>query len=571
MSLNSRIQAARGVKPVDLLLTNARVIDVFSGDVFEGSVAVSDGYIVGFGDYDALDKKDLGGRYLAPGLIDAHVHIESSMTGVTEFVRAILPRGTTTVVADPHEIANVLGREGVDYMLQSAQDQPVNVFYGMPSCVPATDMETAGARLTAEDIEAYMCRKGIVALGEMMNFPGVIYEDSQVLAKIAASRNAGKPIDGHAPGVVGRELYAYMIPGIASDHECTDIAEAKEKLRAGMHIMIRQGTGARNLDVLLPLVNSRTSGRMMWCTDDRHPHDLLEEGHVDSMVRSAVRQGLDPIIAIQMATLNPSEYYRLNHLGAIAPGRQADLIVFSDLYDPVVEEVFHRGRHVASGGHVIPGLNRPPSVVCPSSININREKLDFAIKAEKGNLRVIDLVPDQIVTRKALLPASVYHGHAVADPGRDLMKLAVIERHRASGAMGRAFVRGLGLQKGALASSVAHDSHNIIVAGASDRDMLLAVEAVAQMGGGLAVVADGNVTAKLALPIAGLMSEASVSDVREQMDSVIAAARNLGSKLRDPFMTLGFLALPVIPELKLTDQGLVDIHRFQLVPLFETE
>ncbi len=571
MSFNARIQAARGGRPVDLLLTNARVIDVFGGDIFESSVAICDGDIIGFGDYEALEKMDLGGRCLAPGLIDAHVHIESSMTAVTEFARAILPRGTTTVVADPHEIANVLGRAGVDYMLQSARNQPVNIFYAMPSCVPATTMETAGAQLTAEDIEAYMGHAGIVALGEMMNFPGVINEESQVLAKIAAARNAGKPIDGHAPGVIEKELNAYLIPGIGSDHECTNLVEAREKLRAGMRIMVRQGTGARNLDALLPLVDARTCRRMMWCSDDRHPHDLLEEGHVDSMVQSAVRQGLDPIIAIQMATLNPAEYYRLDHLGAIAPGRQADLVVFSDLYDPVIEEVFHRGRHVASGGYLVSGLSRPPAVACPASVNINWERLDFKIKAEKGNLRVIDLVADQIVTRKALLPAVVRDGYAVADPDRDLLKLAVIERHRASGAMGRAFVRGLGLRGGALASSVAHDSHNIIVTGADDSDMHLAVETVAQMGGGLAVVADGNVTAKLALPIAGLMSESSISVVRDRLNGVISAARALGSKLRDPFMTLGFLALPVIPELKLTDQGLVDVHRFQLVPLFESE
>ena len=568
MALTDRIQAARGDRPVDLLLTNARVIDVFSGDIIDSRIAICDGHIVGLGDYAAKDQLDLGGRFAAPGFIDAHVHIESAMVGVTEFVRAVLVKGTTCVVADPHEIANVLGTLGLDYMLQSAQDQPLNVYFGLPSCVPATAMESAGARLTAADLAPYWSNEKVVALAEMMNFPGVIYEDPDVLAKITAARKAEKPRDGHAPGLSGKALNAYVTAGIKSDHECTALMEAQEKLRAGMHIMVREGTCARNLDDLFPLINSRTARRMMWCTDDRHPHDLINEGHIDAIVRKAVSKGLDPITAIQMATLNPAEYFRLDHIGAIAPGRQADLVVFSDLEKPVIEKVFFKGQPVASDGKLLPGINRPPQVSYPTSIKIHPDRLDFTIQAEGRRIRAIDLIPGQVVTGQWQCLAKIRADQVVSDPDRDLLKLAVIERHNASGAMGLGFVRGFGLQKGALASSVAHDSHNIITVGANDSDMLVAVKTVENLGGGLAVVADQEVMATVPLPIAGLMSKKSVTTVLDQTDTLLTAARKLGAKPDDPFMALGFLALPVIPELKLTDQGLVDVNRFEIVSLF---
>ena len=568
MAINDRIQAARGDRAVDLLLTNARIIDVFSGDIIDGRIAICDGHIVGLGDYLSKDQLDLGGRFVAPGFIDAHVHIESAMVGVTEFVRAVLVNGTTCVVADPHEIANVLGTVGLDYMLQSAQNQPLNVYYGLPSCVPATAMESAGARLTAADLAPYWSNEKVVALAEMMNFPGVIYEDPDVLAKIDAAGKAKKPKDGHAPGLSGKALNAYVTAGIKSDHECTALPEAKEKLRAGMHIMVREGTCARNLDDLFPLINSRTARRMMWCTDDRHPHDLMEEGHIDAVVRKAISKGLDPVTAIQMATLNPAEYFCLDHIGAIAPGRQADLVVFSDLEKPVIEKVFFKGQLVAADGKLLPDINRPLQVSYPASMKVNPERLDFTIKAKGRKIRVIDLIPGQVVTGQARFWAKIRAGQAVADPNQDILKLAVIERHNASGAMGLGFVRGFGLQKGALAASVAHDSHNIITVGTNDTDMLVAARTVENLGGGLTVVADEEVRAAVPLPIAGLMSEKSVATVWHQMDTLLTAARKLGAKPNDPFMVLGFLALPVIPELKLTDQGLVDVNRFEIVSLF---
>jgi adenine deaminase len=476
--------------------------------------------------------------------------------------------GTTTVAADPHEIANVLGSNGIEYMLQSAEQQPINIYFTLPSCVPATDMETAGARLTAEDLRPFLNNEKIVALGEMMNFPGVIYRDSDVLAKINMARQQKKPVDGHAPGLKGRELYAYIAAGIQSDHECTTLQEAKEKLMAGMVIMIRQGTGAKNLQALLPIVNAKTARRMMWCSDDRHPHDLIADGHIDSIVREAIQSGLDPILAIQMATLSPAEYFGLHHLGALAPGRQADLIVFSDLHNPVIEQVYYRGILTAEKGQMLPEIQVPPAVTTPPSIQVDLLKANFSIPAEHKRVRVIEIVPDQVITHQRIEQIAVKNKQAVSDPSKDLLKIAVVERHKGTGKIGKGFVKGFGLKRGALASSVAHDSHNIIIVGTTDDDMQTALEAVVQMGGGLAVVSDTTVLARLALPIAGLMSLEPVQLVRDQLDSLVGIAHDMGCTLKEPFMTLSFLALPVIPELKLTDLGLIDVNKFEVVPLF---
>ena len=567
MPLDELIQAARGLRPCDLLLANGRIVNVFSGEVHSGGVAVAGGRIAGLGDYPARRVVDLGGRFIAPGFIDSHVHIESSMAGVTEFARAVVVHGTTAVVADPHEIANVLGKAGIRYMLESATGQPINVFYTLPACVPATDMETAGARLAASDLEEFFADPRVVGLGEMMNYPGVLHGDPDVLKKIAAAQRYGRPVDGHCPGLSGRDLMAYAAAGIFTDHECTSAREAQEKLAAGMRIMIRQGTGARNLAALLPIITARSSRRLMWCTDDRHPHDLVTEGHIDSIVREAIRHGVDPITAVQMATINPAECFGLSHLGAIAPGRQADFVVFSDLSAPVAEEVYCRGVLVAQGGRPAPGLAPPPVPVAPS-MKVNPEALDFTVRRAGDRIRVIEVVPDQIITRQSVAAAPARGDLLVSDPSRDLLKIAVVERHQASGRMGVGFVRGLGLTRGALASSVAHDSHNIIVAGVAETDLRAAVSAVAAMGGGLAAVADGRILARLPLPVAGLMSQESVQAVSAGMDRLVRAARELGSPLKDPFMTLSFLALPVIPELKITDLGLVDVGRFAIVPLF---
>ncbi len=568
MNLTDIIKAAHGETPVDLLLTNAQIVDVMTGEIVPQALAISNGIIVGCGQYEAKEIVDLNKRYVAPGFIDSHVHIESAMTCISEFARAIVVHGTTTVAADPHEIANVLGTDGIAYMLQAAEDQPIDIYFTLPSCVPATDMETAGARLTAEDLEPFFSHKRVVALAEMMNYPGVIFGDPDVLAKIDMAKRHRKPIDGHAPGVNGRALNAYIAAGIRSDHECTTAQEAREKMAAGMHIMIRQGTGAKNLKALLEAVNDRTSRRMMWCTDDRHPHDLIEEGHIDSIVREAIGSGLDPILAIQMATLNPAEYFRLDHLGAIAPGRQANLVVFSNLQKPVIEQVYCRGVATAENGKILPHIQAPAPAPIAPSMHVDLNTIDFSIATDNKNIRVIELVADQLITHECIEQPTIRNLQAVSDPSRDLLKLAVVERHSASGNIGKGFVKGFGLKHGALASSVAHDSHNIIVVGATDADMQTALEAVVNMGGGLAAASNRKILARLALPLAGLMSFEPVSRVQRQLDALIDVTQEMGCILTDPFMILSFLALPVIPALKLTDKGLIDVNKFEVVSLY---
>jgi adenine deaminase len=568
MNLQSIITVARGDAPADLLLIGARIVNVFSGRVIDGSIAVKDGYIAGFCDCEAAETIDLKGRYVAPGFIDAHVHIESSMTCVSEFARTVAPCGTTTVVADPHEIANVLGAAGIDYMLRSAEGQPMDCLFALPSCVPATDMETAGARLDAGDLEPFMDHPRVVALAEMMNYPGVIFTDADVMAKLALARSHRRAMDGHAPGLSGRRLAAYTSAGIASDHECTRAEEALEKLELGMHIMVREGTCARNLDALFPVINADTWRRMMWCTDDRHPHDLLAEGHVDAVIRKAVAKGLDPVTAIRMGTLNPADYFGIRDAGAIGPGRKANLVVFSDLADIHAETVFYMGRPVARDGSLLPAVMRPQAVAVPPSMNLDPHDLDFSIPVKGRRIRVIRAIADQVITRCEVMDVTEKDGLAVADVAGDVLKMCVVDRYTGKAHTGRGFLTGLGLKHGAIASSVAHDSHNIIVAGATDEDMRAAVTAVVEMRGGLAAVDDSRVVASLPLPVAGLMSDQPVEIVRQQMDGMIAAAHGLGATLSDPFMTLGFLALPVIPDLKLTDRGLVDVTRFEVVPLF---
>ncbi|PIE68188.1 MAG: adenine deaminase [Deltaproteobacteria bacterium] len=568
MDLKKIVSTARGDAPADLLLTNAKIVNVFSGRIVDSSIAVKDGHIAGFGDHEAADTVDLGGRYVAPGFIDAHVHIESAMVNVTEFARTVAPCGTTTVVADPHEIANVLGTAGIMYMLQSADGQPMDCLFSLPSCVPATDMETAGANLNADDLAPFMEHPRVAALAEMMNYPGVIFGDDGVMAKLDLARRHRRTLDGHAPGVGGSRLHAYTAAGIASDHECTRAEEALEKLEMGMHIMVREGTCARNLDALFPMIDATTRRRMMWCTDDRHPHDLIEEGHVDAIIRKAVAKGLDPVTAICMGTLNAADYFGIHDAGAVAPGRKANLVVFSNLADIRAEQVYFKGRKVAENGRLRPGIPRPDPVTVPSAMNLNPEKLDFSVPASGHRIRVIRTIPDQVITRCEELDVVVRDGLAVADPKTDLVKLAVVDRYSGTARIGKGFVTGLGLKHGAIASSVAHDSHNIIVAGVNDVDMQTAVAAVVKMGGGFAATNDGRLLADLPLPVAGLMSDQPVATVNGQMDTMIAAARDLGAGLTDPFMTLGFLALPVIPDLKLTDKGLVDVTRFEVVPLF---
>ncbi len=570
MDLKDIIAAAKGEQAVDCLFTNARIINVFSNEIISGHIAVSGGHIVGIGDYPAQKVVNLNNRYVSPGFIDAHVHIESSMTSVAEFAKAVVCKGTTTVVADPHEIANVMGTAGIDYMLRASEKLPVNVFFTLPSCVPATYMETAGADLNPEMLKPYLGNDRIVALGEMMNFPGVIFRDNAVMQKITDTRRLNKPVDGHAPGLGGKDLNAYIAAGILSDHECISADEAMEKLRLGMHIMIREGTGAKNLNDLLPIVNEKTAHRIMWCSDDRHPNDICDEGHIDFIIRKAIGSGLDPVTAIKIGTVNPARYFGQKSLGAIAPGRKADMVVFSDLNNPVPEEVYTSGSLAAIDGQISPEIRFDEIPDCLSVMNVKTGTLDFSISAsaEKEKIRVIELLPGQVVTRQREDCVKIKDEMAVSDTSRDILKIVVVERHKATGNIGKAFVSGFGFKKGAIASSVAHDSHNIIVVGTCDEDMKIAVKRIIEMNGGLTAACDGKVSAELPLPLAGLMSVDPLEAVRSQMDAMINAACNMGASVPDPFMLLSFLALPVIPELKLTDRGLFDVTQFAHVPLF---
>jgi adenine deaminase len=467
MSYESLIQAARGQVACDLLLTHARIINVFDGRIREGCIAIHEGQIAALDRRPARREIDLGGRWVAPGFIDAHVHIESAMVVPAQFARAVLPHGTTTVVADPHEIANVLGAAGIEYMLSASEGLPLQCLFALSSCVPATGMETAGARLTAADLEPFWSHPRIVALAEIMNFPGVLAADAGVLAKIAAAEGRGKPVDGHAPGLAAADLAAYIAAGVVSDHECTRPEEALEKLAGGMRIMIREGTGAKNLDDLMPIVTDDNWPRIMWCTDDRHPHDLIAEGHIDALVRRAIAAGMDPVRAIRMATLTPAEYFHLNRCGALAPGRRADLVVLDDLATVAIRQVWAGGQQVAADGAMVLA-DAAPGGAAPTVMRLDPASLNLAVPATGDRIRVIELVPDQIYTGSGDATASVKDGLAVADPSRDLLKLAVVDRYSGQGRTGIGFVRGFGLARGALAASVAHDSHNIIAAGVED-------------------------------------------------------------------------------------------------------
>ncbi len=568
--LAERIRVASGEGEVDLLIKNGRVVNVFSGEIEKKEVAIYDGIIVGFGDYPAKKLIDVKGDFLCPGLIDGHVHIESSMVTIPEFAKAVLPRGTTTVVIDPHEIANVSGIEGVHFMANSAKGVPLNVFIMLPSCVPATSMETAGAKLGIRELKSLFKEPWSIGLAEMMNFPGVIYRNPEVLNKIEMAK--GKRIDGHAPSLSGKGLFAYLTAGIRSDHECTTAKEAKEKMKNGMWIMVREGSTARNLRDLLPLVHAKNARRFFFVTDDRHPKELLKEGHIDSMVRESIRLGLDPILAIQMATLNAAEYFRLDDLGALAPGYKADILSFDHLGRFQIKKVFKDGLLVAEGGKLLapPGKRLPPYRLKSKQMlqikPLRQESL--LLRSSQSLAKVIQIIPDQIITQKVLKHIVLKDGVAYPNLEEDILKIAVLERHHRSGNIGLGFVRGLGLKKGAMGSTVAHDSHNLVVVGTNDQEMLKAIETLKAMGGGLVVVEDENILASLSLPIAGLMADHSVLDVHHSLEKLQRAARSLGSKLADPFMTLSFLSLPVIPELKMTDKGLVDVNQFKIVPVF---
>ncbi len=567
MELAKLLSISRGERPADLCLKNGKIINVFTSEIIESNIAISGSRIVGIGlDYEAETVIDLGGRYISPGFIDSHVHIESSLVAPPEFARAVVPRGTTTVVTDPHEIANVLGLEGIRYMLTMAKHNPLSIYVNASSCVPSTHMETTGATLQWYDLQTLQTDDYLLGLAEVMNFPGVVAGDEAVLDKIRAFQDQIK--DGHCPGLSGKALNAYVAANIASDHECTTVEEALEKLRLGLVIFIREATNARNLVPLLPVITPENSRRICFCTDDRQPADLLDQGHIDFMLRTAIAHGVPPLTAIRLATLNPSEYFGLSDRGAIAPGRRADLAIFSDLQNIQVEMVYRGGKLVAQDGQ-LPAWFRsrsPPQL--RSTININWEKTDLQIPALSQQIRIIGAVPNQLLTNHITDTAKLESGHAISDTERDLLKMAVLERHQSTGQTGKGFVQGLGLKRGAIASTVAHDHHNLVVAGADDISMLTAAKAVAQTNGGMAVAQGEQILAQLALPIAGLMSDQPIEVVRQDVDKLLQAAHDLGAPLHDPFMTLSFLALPVIPSLKLTDHGLVDVDKFEVVSLF---
>ena len=566
MELAQIIKIARGDDPADLLLKNGNVLNVFTGEIIKTDIAIAESRIIGLGPYEAQHTIDLKGRYVAPGLIDSHVHIESAMVPPPEFARAVVPHGTTTVITDPHEIANVLGLEGIRYMLDMSKRNPLSVYVNAPSCVPSTHMETTGASLEWYNLEPLQREEYVIGLGEVMNFPGVVAGDEHVLNKIRSFRGMVK--DGHCPGLRGKALNAYMNAGISSDHECTTIEEAQEKLRLGMYIFIREATNARDLKSLLPLVTPENSRRICFCTDDRQPADLLDEGHIDFMLRTAIAEGVPPLTAFQMATLSPSEYFHLHDRGAIAPGRRADFMIFSDLQNPVAEMVFRGGKLVARDGTMLPWDRKVQPTTLRSSVNVDLHEIDLTIDVEGKQVRIIGTIPNQLITEHIIEDTPQAHGKVIADPDRDIAKMAVIERHLASGKIGKGLVRGLGLKRGAIASTIAHDHHNIVVIGMDDRSMMTAVRAIVKTRGGMAAVDGDTVLAQLPLPIAGLMSDQPIERVRDHMAALLKSAQQLGTPLHDPFMAMSFLALPVIPSLRLTDCGLVDVDTFQLISLF---
>jgi adenine deaminase len=565
--LGDLIKVARGEVPCDLVLKGGTLINVLSGEMYEADVGVYDGTVAGIGKYKGREEVDVGGKYLSPGFIDGHVHIESSMVEVREFARAVVPLGTTSVVIDPHEIANVFGLEGIQYMLKSSKFNPLNVFLMLPSCVPATEFETSGSALKGFDLYPLLSEKWVLGIGEVMNYPGVLKQDQDVLDKITMSHE--KRVDGHAPGLGGKDLCAYVAAGVRSDHEGTTVEEVREKLRLGMHIMIREGSLTKNLKDLLPLITPYNISRCLFVTDDRHPKDILEEGHIDFMVRTAIEFGLDPVSAVRLATINTAEYFKLDKLGAIAPGYTADILVLDSLEEVRVGRVYKRGELVAEEGRLLELPAEVPRIPLRGSVNLKFLTLeDFKIPAGGKKIRAIEIVPQQILTKLFVAPAKIVDGFAESDPDNDLVKVLVIERHHASDNIGRGFLKGLGLKRGAIASSVSHDSHNIVVAGVNDADMLEAVIEIARMKGGLSIVADGEVVGRLPLPIAGLMSDQPLAVVRDELAKLGEVARGLGVRVKEPFMALSFISLPVVPELKLTDLGLFDVEAFKFIDVF---
>jgi adenine deaminase len=564
------VDIAAGREPADLLLKGGQVVNVLSAEVYQADVAIAGDRIVGLGSYEAHKTLDVSGQYLCPALIDGHVHIESSMLGVGEFARLVSACGTCAVVADPHEIANVLGTEGIRYMIESSTGCPIDVYIMLSSCVPASHFESAGANLSSADLAPLLDDPQVRGLAEMMNFPGVVGGDPECLAKIASVGD--RPVDGHAPGLSGNALCAYVASGVGSDHECTTLEEAREKLRLGMRIMIREGSQARNLDALLPLVTPDTVDRFIFVTDDKTVDDLLAEGHIDHIVRRAIASGMNPIHAVRIATHNAAEWFGLRDFGVIAPGKAASIICVDDLTSFRVTRVLHRGKIVAENGVALgtkpeaSAGRKPTNTMNAAPLSIESFRID-APSESATSVNVIEVLEDRIDTHRTVEKIEPAGGQLHADPKRDLCKIAVIERHKATGRVGLGFVRGFGFENGALASSVGHDAHNLVVTGTNDADMLAAANRLIETGGGFCIAQNGAVTADVPLPIAGLMSDVDARTLNDQFQELRKAAQSLPTKLRHPYMALAFLSLSVIGSLKITDQGLIDVDKFELTDL----
>jgi adenine deaminase len=578
--LKRNIELAKGTKKTKLLLKNGKLVNVYSGEVYQTNILIDSDTIIGVGfDYHNADRViDLYGQYILPGLIDGHIHIESSLLNLHEFAHLLLLAGTTTIIADPHEIANVLGAKGIDYMLKASKDLPLDVFLTIPSCVPSTNMETSGGSITPKEIKKYLNEKRILGLAEVMNFPGVIVGVPEVLEKIFITSQSNKIIDGHCPRLWGKYLQAYIGAGVGSDHECIDIKEAQEKIRSGMRIMVREGTAAKNLSDLISMINIRNSRRCFFVSDDKHPDELLTKGHINTTLRKAVSMGLDPVTAIQMATINTAEYFRLYDRGAIAPGKKADITIVDNLNDFNVKTVIKNGQIIIEEKQLKTVL---PYYKEKNILNTMRVKpfsiSALKVKARENLINVIRIIPNQIITEKYVTNPTITKknkkdkGEIVSDIERDILKLVVVERHKRTGNIGIGFVTGFGMKKGAIASSVAHDSHNIIAIGTNDKDIFVAIKEIIRLSGGFVAIDKGKTKASLALPIAGLMSDESAEIVSSKLKTLLNTVRPWGIKIDNPFIMLSFLALPVIPELKLTDKGLVDISKFKIISLFENK
>lgn len=549
------VRVALGQEKADLVLKNADYINVFTGEICHGDIAVANGLVVGMdASYEGNTEVDVSGRIVAPGFIDAHIHLESSLVSPASFARAVVPHGTTTVITDPHEIANVCGTGGIDYMTTATEGLPLDVHFMLPSCVPATPTEESGAALSWRDINAYFDHPRVLGLAEMMNYPGILTGDRQTIEKIVVSQAHHKKIDGHAPGLSGKALNAYMSAGVYSDHECDTLENALEKLRKGQFVMIREGTAAQNLEALMPLLTPRYAHRCMFATDDKHPGDLLEKGHIDYIVRKAIRLGANPIIAIMEASHYAARYFLLNNKGAISPGYLADFVVLDSLENVNVEMVFKRGRLVYDGKEVF--MEEPqvdPDILDGVTDTVHMPPLT-ADRLALGDAPLIGLVAGQIVTENLGRAQGV-------DPARDIVKMTVCERHHGTGHVASCYVRGYGLRRGAVATSVAHDSHNLIACGVSDADIVCAVNRLRELGGGMVVVEEGTVIAELALPIAGLITDRPLAEVNAALERCKAAAVERGTQPGiDPFMTMSFASLPVIPTLRLTTRGVIDVN-----------